>query len=73
MNTHVLIRIYPDIPTIPSERTENLSFFMCCLAAYIQDAECIVRMACEDDVIECFISSFTRPESLRPESHLAFA
>ena len=67
MNTHVLIRMYPDFLRIPPERTENISFFMCYLAAESQDTECIVRMAREDDVVECFI-----PSSFRPESNLAF-
>ena len=53
-----------DIVPIPpdSERTEIFSLFRCCPAACIQDAQCVVRMTREDDVVERFTLSCRRHE-----------
>jgi len=59
MVTHVLVQMYPDIAPIPPECTKDFLLFRCCPAACIHDAQCVVRMAREDDVVElkCFIIS----------------
>ena len=52
MVTHILVRMYPDIAPIPPERTKDFLLFRCCPAACIQDVQCVVRMAREDDVVK---------------------
>ena len=59
MNTHALIGMQPDLILIPAERTENISLRGRCATTGVEDAQCVIRVARENDVIE----RFTLPRS----------
>ena len=67
MKTHVVIGMQPDLILSPAERTEDFSLCGGCATSSIEDAERVVRVARENDVVE----RFTLPRGCL-EDHVSF-
>lgn len=52
--THALIGMQPDLVPTPAERTEGFALRGRCITTGVEDAQRVVRVASENDVVERF-------------------